>query len=173
MNNYINFEIAQISAGWFDVWFKTVDKNKWVTASDAWENDSPRAFLKMLCNMLEENNCEKYVIWDEEPGVYIIFIGKRDGKYNMKITYSKICHHELFADIRNVSGDKTYEEMCERMDDLEIRFACDNFYYIYFLRTVLRAFEEYEKKEERLREYRDNWMDFSHKELEELRQRLK
>ena len=63
--------------------------------------------------------------------------------------------------------------MREHVDDLEIRFAFDNFDYICFLRTVLRAFEEYEKNEERLREYRDNWMDFPHKELEELRQRLK
>ena len=69
-----------------------------VTASDAWGNDSPKLFLQILSELVDKPQYSKYVIWDEEPGVYIIFIDKIDDLYNIKIAFSEFCHDELFAD---------------------------------------------------------------------------
>lgn len=85
MRTLINFEIQRIYAGWFDVLFKTSKEEVVVTASDAWGNDSPKLFLQILSELVDKPQYSKYVIWDEEPGVYIIFIDKTDDLYNFKI----------------------------------------------------------------------------------------
>ena len=76
MRTLINFEIQRIYAGWFDVLFKTNKEEVVVTASDAWGNDSPKLFLQILYELVDTHQYSKYVIWDEEPGVYIIFLIK-------------------------------------------------------------------------------------------------
>lgn len=169
MHTLINFEIQRIYTGWFDVLFKTEKKEVAVTASDAWGNDSPKLFLHILCEMLDKDIYNKYVIWDEEPGVYIIFINKTEENFNIKIAFSEFCHDELFSDIRNVVGDISYDEMRNKLNDLELLFEYNNVDFIYFLRTVIRAFEEYENTSE----YLENWMDFPHNELDAIKQQLR
>lgn len=169
MYSLVNFEIQRIYAGWFDVLFKTEKEEIAVTASDAWGNDSPRLFLQILCELVDKQIYNKYVIWDEEPGVYVIFINKIEEVYNIKIAFSEFDHDELFADIRNVIGDMSYEEMSSKLKDLELIFECNNIDYVYLLRTVVRAFEEYENSAE----YQENWMDYPHKELAAIKQHLK
>lgn len=169
MHTLVNFEIQRIYAGWFDVLFKTEKKEAAVTASDAWGNDSPKLFLQILCEMLDKDIYNKYVIWDEEPGVYVIFINKIKEVYNIKIAFSEFSHDELFADIRSVVGEISYEEMCTKLNDLELLFECNDFDYIYLLRTIVRAFEEYENSAE----YLENWMDYPHQELAAIKQYLK
>lgn len=51
-----------------------------------------------------------------------------------------MCHDELFADIRNVIGDVSYDEMSNKLYDLELLFECNNIDYAYLIRTVVRAF---------------------------------
>lgn len=166
MKTLINFEIQRIYAGWFDVQFKTDREEVVVTASDAWGNDSPKMFAQILSEISDKQNCDRYVIWDEEPGVYIIFINKKERCYNIKIAFSEFCHDELFADVRNVVGEISYEEMCTKLDDLELLFECNDFDYVYLLKTVIRAFEEYNNGVV----YQDNWMDFPNRELDALKQ---
>ena len=122
MRALINLEIQRIYAGWFDVLFKTNKEKVVVAASDAWGNDSPKLFLQILSELVDKPQYSIYVIWDEEPGVYIIFIDKIDDLYNIKIAFSEFCHDELFADIINVIGDVSYDEMKSKLIDLE--FCC-------------------------------------------------
>lgn len=169
MRTLIDFEIQRIYAGWFDVLFKTNKEKVVVTASDAWGNDSPKLFLQILSELVDKPQYSKYVIWDEEPGVYIIFIDKIDDLYNIKIAFSEFCHDELFADIRNVIGDVSYDEMKSKLNDLELICEYNDIDYVYLLKTVVRAFEEYENSTD----YSQNWMEFPHKELCAIRQYLK
>lgn len=169
MKRLINFEIQRIYAGWFDVQFKTDNEEIVVTASDAWGNDSPKLFLQILYEMLDEDVYNKYVVWDEEPGVYMIFISKTEENYSIKIAFSEFCHDELFSDIRNVVGDISFDEMRSKLNDLELLFEYNDVEFIFFLRTVIRAFEEYENSSE----YLGNWMDFPHNELRAIKQQLK
>ena len=56
MRTLINFEIQRIYAGWFDVLFKTNKGEVIVTASDVWGNDSPKLFLQILGELVD--NCQ-------------------------------------------------------------------------------------------------------------------
>lgn len=80
-------------------------------------------FLQILSELVDKTQYSKYVIWDEEPGVYIVFIDKIDDLYDIKIAFSEFCHDELFADIINVIGDVSYDEMKSKLND--IKLICD------------------------------------------------
>lgn len=169
MQTYINFEIKNISYGWFDVLFKTNEDEIMVTASYAWGNDSPKLFLQILYELLVSPSCNKYVIWDEEPGVYIIFFSKIKNQYNIKIAYSETCHDELFADIRNTTGNFIFHEAQSMIHDLEVIYECYDINFSHLIKTIIRAFEEYETNPE----YERNWMSFPYNELNLLKKDIK
>ena len=56
-----------------------------------------------------------------------------------------------------------------KLNDLELFCEYNDIDYVYLLKTVVRAFEEYENSSE----YSQNWMDFPHEELCAIKQYLK
>ena len=76
--NAVNFEILGIHAGWYDVKFVSNDKQVEISASDAWGNDSPLYFLKMVLRMLNNEIESGYVVFDEEPGKYNVCLETPD-----------------------------------------------------------------------------------------------
>lgn len=168
---YVNFEIEGIDAGWFDVTLRGDDFIIGLTASDGWENDSPKKLLEILCDLVTNDNIHRYVIWDEEPGVYIICISKVNQKYTLALAYSKKDHDNLPEEMSEGIGALSYHEMPGKLGELEELLYVRNLNFNYFTKTVVRSFQEYKKKKRRDR-YEGNWMDFPHAELEKLEQLL-
>lgn len=163
--NKVVFEIERIYAGWFEVWCKTDKKEVYFTASDAWETDSPKCLLLMLADLMRRKTGAGYVIFDEEPGTYVLCIEKND-KCLMEIFYSKSCDDELEEGERY--GNLSREETKKLIPVSEVLFSEEDMDLDLFIETVLRSFEEYEKGRG-LEEYEENWMAFPRKELEILR----
>lgn len=164
----INFEIIRVYAGWFDVKFITEEKQVEISASDAWENDSPKYFLKMLIDLLNNESNVGYVVFDEEPGTYIVCL-EQDKECKLSILYSNFDDDEWKIEL---CGERTRAQLEKIIPDTEELFVANGFSLQHFVRTVYRSFEEY-MTGERLIEYEVNWMNFPKDELEELRGILK
>lgn len=174
MKHLVSFEIERIYCGWFDV---CCSRNKDNTsssdkihfgASDVWGNDSPQIFLIMLTDILRNEEISGYVVFDEEPGTYIVCIEK-GRTCKMEILYSRLCSYE-WEDLE-LSGNlkrKEIEKYIPIADELWVEEDMD---LKYFSKTVLRSFEEYEPKKER-QEYEEHWNTFPEKELKMLREAL-
>lgn len=165
----VNFEITRIFAGWFDVRFITKEEKVEISASDAWGNDSPKYFLKMVSDFLDHERKAGYVLFDEEPGTYIICIEK-DSIYKLSVLYSGFDADER-KEIK-LHGKLTQKEFETLIPDIEMLFSTENFSIDSFARTVLRSFEEYSSVP-KMSEYEGNWMVFPKEELELLRRMLK
>ena len=83
------FEIAEVNSGWFDVIFKTADQRILISASDAWDNDSPRLFIELLLEIISKKSDCKYVMWDEEPGEYFLCFDRQKDQFRLSIGYSE------------------------------------------------------------------------------------
>lgn len=169
---YVNFEIERIFAGWFDIALRSDEFKIELSASDAWEKDSPKNVLKILCDLIMNENIHRYVIWDEEPGIYIICISKINQKCKLNIVYSEKDHDELLKDVSEVTGILSYDELQCKFGALEELLSVDDLCLDYFVKTVARSFQEYSKGEHR-EQYEENWMEFPKEELKKLEQLLK
>lgn len=166
--NYLNFEIVRIYAGWFDVKFTTEEKQVEISSSDAWGNDSPRNFLKMLCNLADNKTSNRYVVFDEEPGTYVVHIEK-GAVCKFSILYSEY-DYDKWPEVK-MCGERKLEEVETMIPGMEELFIVTDFSLEAFARTVVRGFEEYFSVETRA-EYEGNWMEFPEKEFLELRDRF-
>ena len=54
MKKKCTFSISDIDAGWFDISFEIEKEKIKISASDLWGNDSPKALLVMLTELLLE-----------------------------------------------------------------------------------------------------------------------
>lgn len=160
----INFEIMGIWSGWFDVKFITKEKQVEISASDAWENDSPKYFLRMIADILDGRMNTGYVVFDEEPGTYIVCL-ESDRGCRLSVLCSDFCDDEWKTALH---GELAREEIETIIPDTEELFYVENFSIQTFAKPVLRSFEEWSTKE-KMSEYEDNWMEFPQKELERLR----
>lgn len=167
--NKVKFEIRKIFAGWFDVKFECEDKSVVISASDAWEHDAPRQMLKELaeCNGMEKFS--KYIIWDEEPGSYVVCIDKEDKECTLTIIYTKVDSDEW--EKIDLHGDLSYQEISDYVIhrsslDILLQKGID---FEYLVETVINAFAEYEKDEKKS-EYENNWMEYPQQELDRLRE---
>ena len=163
----VNFEIGGIYAGWFDVRFITKEEQVEITASDAWGNDAPKYFLRMISDFLGQKRKTGYVAFDEEPGTYIVCMEK-DSNYKLFISYTRF-DDEWISD--GMPGKLTQKEIETLIPDIEVMFSVENFSINSFARTVLRSFEEYSSIT-KMSEYEENWMEFPKEELELLCQML-
>lgn len=162
--NLVNFEIERIYVGWFEVCCRSYAKEVYFRASDAWENDAPKFFLLMLSELLRSDEISKYVVFDEEPGTYIVCIEKYK-ECKMQVLYSKFSDDE-WGNIE-LYGNLSKEELEKKISISDELFE-ENIDLNHFVKTVLRSFEEYEKGQ-KLQEYEENWMKFPDKELKLLR----
>ena len=163
--NQLKFEILRIHAGWFDVRFYTQDKGCCIGASDAWDNDSPKYFLQMLVDLLEGKTQVGYVVFDEEPGTYIVCI-ERGTVNRLTVSYSKLDNHE-WEEIE-VHGNLSYKELEKFVKIEEVFMIVEEFDLRSFGQSVVAAFEKYMPKHDRDK-YRGNWMVFPEEELEKLK----
>jgi hypothetical protein len=74
--NDLKFEISQVHAGWFVCLIGDVE----IWASYIQMHDSPRQLLKLLGELMSGEREQGCVVFDEEPGCYILSIqrGERD-----------------------------------------------------------------------------------------------
>lgn len=161
--NLVKFEIKRVCAGWFDVEFKNESEKISITASDVWDNDSPKYFLKMITECLIEKQFNKYVVFDEEPGTYIVSIEKKETVI-LTICYSKVEGFEwneldLHGDL-SLEKIKSYIPIEEDLIKIEVDLG-------YLAKTIYRSFEEYRFGINR-KEYEENWMKYPEAEFKQL-----
>ncbi len=161
----VTFEILRIHAGWFDVRFFTAEKSCCIGASDAWDNDSPQYFLQMLNDLLAGNTQSGYVVFDEEPGTYIVCIEKEEIN-KLTVSYSKLDNHE-WTEIE-VHGNLSYKALEKIITIEKVFLVVEDFDLHDFAKSVVDAFGKYTAKHDRDK-YEGNWMMFPKEELEKLR----
>ena len=62
MKKKCTFSISDIDAGWFDISFEIEKEKIKISASDLWGNDSPKALLVMLTELLLEKSDTMYIL---------------------------------------------------------------------------------------------------------------
>lgn len=162
--SFVNFEIERIYAGWFDVSFQQDNKKLTISASDTWGNDSPGKFLEALYEFYVKKASHRFVIWDEEPGVYFICLDKIENKTRMIVAYSEQDDDELGEVFQNVVGDLSYEKIKDYFDDLQDLLIVENLNINHFVRVVYERFCGCN-----IEEYQNHWMDYPHEQLEKLK----
>ena len=166
--NAVNFEIVRIYAGWFDVKFVAEDKQIVISASDAWENDSPMHFLRMISGILTNRIKDGYVVFDEEPGTYIVCLETTE-EVKLSILYSNFDDDE-WSKI-GLQGELSRQEIEEIIPDTEELFVINDFSIKLFAKTILRGFEEWSSDLQKT-EYEANWMEYPQKEVDELKNNI-
>ena len=162
--NNLKFEICQVRAGWFVCLIGDVE----IWASYIHMHDSPRQLLKLLGELMCGEREQGSVVFDEEPGCYILSIerGVRD-RFSLEFTEKNFLDFypkypdaaAVLPELPRTVGDA---EVLLVVDDLDLyRFAC----------AVGDAFSAYHTAVLRER-YEKNWMPFPVEELLELRHTL-
>lgn len=164
--NALNFEIARIYAGWFDVKFVAQDKQIEISASDVWGNDSPMFFLRMILGILANRIKDGYVVFDEEPGTYIVCLETTE-EVRLSILYSDFDDDEWTK--IGLQGELSRREIEEIIPDTEELFVINEFSIKAFAKTIFRSFEEWSSYSQK-REYEANWMEYPQKEVYELKE---
>lgn len=166
--NAVNFEIVRIYAGWFDVRFVAEDKKIEISASDAWGNDSPMFFLRMILGILTNRIKDGYVVFDEEPGTYIVCLETTE-EVRLSILYSDFDDDEWTK--IGLQGELLRREIEEIIPETEELFVANDFSIEAFSKTILRGFEEWSSGS-KISEYEANWMEYPKQELFELEKLL-
>lgn len=170
--NKLKFEIQKIFAGWFDVKFCCEDKSIEISASDAWGNDAPCQMLNELAECNGMDTFSKYIIWDEEPGSYVVCIDKED-----KVCTLTVIHTDIDSDEWkkiDLHGDLSYQEISDYVihrGSLDVLLQ-EEIDFEYFVETVISAFLKYEQAE-RKAEYEKNWLEYPQNEIDRLRELYK
>lgn len=160
---YVNFEIEGIQAGWFDMTYNIGKEKVTISASDAYGNDSPKYFLQMLCDLLTNKIHTGYVLFDEEPGVYIVCMEKQK-EYQLSLFFSEV---EDICKKLQVYGQLSTKEIREQFLELEEMAVVKELSLTAFAKTVVRSFEEYSFYEGK-KVYEENWMEFPKEEFLQL-----
>ena len=159
--NDLKFEICQVHAGWFVCLIGDVE----IWASYINRHDSPRQLLKLLVELMSGEREQGCVVFDEEPGCYILSIerGVRD-RLSLGFTEKNFLdfypqYPDAAAVLPELPRTKRDAETLLVLDDLDLYgFAC----------AVGDAFSAYFTPDLRER-YAKNWMPFPLEELLELR----
>lgn len=70
-----------------------------------------------MIEVYQEDDIRRYVIWDEEPGIYIISFDKAHNKTRMIIAYSEH-DQEFYKEFSNITGNIPFEEFKKKLPDL-------------------------------------------------------
>lgn len=157
------FFISDINAGWFDVCFKVNENIINISASDLYGNDSPKELLIMLTEIVLLKCNKGYVLFDEEPGTYVVSLEKEI----LTIAYSKYdCfdyeQQEIYIDLR---GNMTFDEIFNiiNIDEILLQVEID---IKIFIQSVYKAFYKYAKSHLLYDKYEENWGKFPKKQWE-------
>lgn len=162
--NVVNFEIVRIYAGWFDVKFISENKEIEISASDVWGNDSPMHYLRLILGILNNRVKDGYVVFDEEPGTYIVCLETTE-TVKLSILYSDFDDDEWTK--IGLHGELSRQEIEKIIPNTEELFVVKDFSIQAFAKTILRGFEEW-SLDLKKSEYEENWMEYPQKEVEEL-----
>ena len=162
--NDLKFEISQVHAGWFVCLIGDVE----IWASYINMNDSPRQLLKLLGELMSGEREQGCVVFDEEPGCYILSIerGERDS-FSLGFTEKNFLdfypnYPDGAAVLPELPRTKSDAETLLLIDDLDLySFACA-------VGDALSAYFTADMREQ----YAKHWMRFPLEELLELRHTL-
>ena len=162
--NDLKFEIRQVHAGWFVCLIGDVE----IWASYINMNDSPRQLLKLLGELMCGEREQGCVVFDEEPGCYILSI-ERGARDSLSLRFTEQNFLDFYPNYpdaaavlpvlpRTAGGAETLL----LLDDLDLySFAC----------AVGDAFSAYFTADLR-EQYAKHWMPFPMEEFIELRHTL-
>lgn len=160
----LTFSIRKVRSGWFVCRFGDTE----IWATDAWQHDGPRQFLKLLYECVSGSREEGFAVFDAEPGTYVLSIRGGEGA-ELSLWYSSMSHCDWFPEgvgdgcvLPELPRHLKLQEQVLHIGDLDLySFAC----------AVGDAFSAYIPKQMRDR-YTGNWMPFPLGELIELRHLL-
>ena len=163
MNN-LKFEISQVHAGWFVCLIGDVE----IWASYINMNDSPRQLLKLLGDLMRGEREQGCVVFDEEPGCYILSI-ERGARDRLSLGFTEKNFLDFYPQYPD--GAAVLPELPRTKSDAETLLVLDDLDLYGFASAVGDAFSAYFTSDLRER-YAKNWMPFPLEELLELRHTL-
>lgn len=160
----LKFEICQVHAGWFVCLIGDVE----IWASYINMRDSPRQLLKLLGELMSGEREKGTVVFDEEPGCYILTV-QGGARSRISLRFTERDFLDLYPEFPDtaavfpeVHGSVGKVETLLLIDDLDLyQFAC----------AVGDAFSAYFTADMRAK-YAKEWMPFPQEELVELRHAL-
>ena len=162
--NNLKFEISQVHAGWFVCLIGDVE----IWASYIQMHDGPRQLLKLLGELMSGEREQGCVVFDEEPGCYILSIqrGERDS-FSLGFT------EKNFLDFypQYPDGGSVLPELPRTKSDAETLLVLDDLDLYSFACAVGDAFSAYFTADMR-EQYAKHWMPFPMEEFIELRHTL-
>ncbi len=161
MKKKCTFSISDIDAGWFDISFEIEKEKIKISASDLWGNDSPKALLVMLTELLLEKSDTMYILFDEEPGTYIVSLKKG----MLIVAYSKYDCIEMDQKKINITlcGNMTFNEISNLIVVNEILLQAEIDTKV-FIQSVYKTFYKYANNRLLYDKYEENWNYFPCKE---------
>ena len=163
MNN-LKFEISQVHAGWFVCLIGDVE----IWASYINMHDSPRQLLKLLGELMGGEREQGCVIFDEEPGCYILSI-ERGARDSLSLRFSEQNFLDFHPEYPN--GAAVLPMLPRTAGDAEALLLVDDLDLYGFACAVGDAFSAYFTSDMR-EQYAKHWMPFPLEELLELRHTL-
>ncbi len=164
MNQKCLFSISDIEAGWFDVSFKVNENIINISASDLYGNDSPKELLVMLTEFVLSKYDTAYVLFDEEPGTYIVSLEKEI----LTVAYSEYdCIDGRIEGIYvNSRGSMTFREIADiiGVDEILLQIKIDIKTFLY---SVYKTFYKYANNYLLYDKYEENWGEFPKKQWED------
>ena len=168
MNEFvkIDFKIQRIFAGWFDIVLEWKDKKVKITDSDAWDNDSPKCLLEVLAELRKEAVCNRYIIFNADPGSYIVsFDQDVDLILSVCRTDIPIEEWQKLHLNKHLSFDELKDYISHRGESetlFRVRLDLED-----FICKVCDAFGRYREGTAR-EEYEKNWMQYPEEALKNL-----
>lgn len=159
--NDLKFEICQVHAGWFVCLIGDVE----IWASYINRQDSPRQLLKLLVELMSGKREQGGVVFDEEPGCYILTVQRGE-----RCSFSLGFTEKIFLDCypEYPAGAAVLPKLSRTVGDAETLLLIDDLDLYRFSCAVGDAFSAYFTADLR-EQYAKHWMPFPLEELLELR----
>ncbi len=150
----MDFKILKIYAGWFDIQFF---EGLAIDNSDSMGCDAPRLLINGLNNLLKMDSENEWLLWQGEPGGYIITLSRSNNMLTVEIFQTRI----YASDIEFYSGEELAQYVGKKIYSVsgDIKDIAGKF---------LSEFNKYSQGD-MLQEYENNWpYGFPAKKLREL-----
>lgn len=162
--NELKFEICQIHAGWFVCLIGDME----IWASYIHLRDSPRLLLKLLGELVSGEREQGGVVFDEEPGCYILTV-QRGERSSISLEFTEKNFLDFYPEFPDTAA--VLPERPGSADDAETLLLVDDLDLYQFACAVGDAFSAYFTADMR-EQYAKHWMPFPLEELVELRHAL-
>ena len=155
--NDLKFEICQVHAGWFVCLIGDVE----IWASYINRHDSPRLLLKLLGELMSGEREQGTVIFDEEPGCYILSI-QRGERCSFSLGFTEKNFLDFYPEYPD--GAAVLPELPRTVGDAETLLLIDDLDLYRFACAVGDAFSVYFTADMR-EQYAKHWMPYPLEEL--------